>query len=195
MSIFEAAVEVASVLEEQKIPYAVLGGVALQHWGEPRTTQDVDIVVLVPSDEEEPFLKRVLSRFQPRIPDALSFAKRHRVLLIATAGAIPIDLSLGIPGYEEEVMRRASGVSFAGLPPVRVVSPEDLIIHKCVAGRARDIEDIQRVLIRQQLKVDLHYIRKWLRAFAPIVDDHNVRNLFEDGLRKVRRSIRKKSDG
>lgn len=195
MSIFEAAVEVASVLEQEQIPYAVLGGVALQHWGEPRTTQDVDIVVLVPSDEEEPFLKWVLSRFQPRIPDALSFAKRHRVLLIATAGAIPIDLSLGIPGYEEEVMRRASRISFAGLPPIRVVSPEDLIVHKCVAGRARDIEDIQRVLIRQQLKVDLRYIRKWLRAFAPVVDGHDVRGLFEDGLRKARRSIRRKSDG
>jgi predicted nucleotidyltransferase len=168
MSIFEAAVEVASVLEQEQIPYAVLGGVALQHWGEPRTTQDVDIVVLVPSDEEEPFLKRVLSRFQPRIPDALSFAKRHRVLLIATAGAIPIDLSLGIPGYEEEVMRRASRISFAGLPPIRVVSPEDLIVHKCVAGRARDIEDIQRVLIRQQTDESRSAQEKFYQSFRPL---------------------------
>jgi hypothetical protein len=53
MSIFEAAVEVASFLERERIPYAILGGLALQHWGEPRTTQDVDIVLV--SEKEEDF--------------------------------------------------------------------------------------------------------------------------------------------
>lgn len=192
MSIFEAAAEVASFLEQEQIPYAILGGLALQHWGEPRTTQDVDVVVLVSSEKEDDFLKQALSRFRPRMGDALSFARRNRVLLIATTDGIPIDLSLGIPGYEEEVMNRASRVSFAGLPPIRVVSPEDLIVHKCVAGRARDIEDIGRVLVRQKLKLDLRYIRRWLRAFAPIVEGHDVRKLFETALNKTRKDLRAK---
>lgn len=193
MSIFDAAVEVAAFLEDKQIPYAVLGGLALQHWGDPRTTQDVDIVVMVSSEKEEEFLKTMLRRFRPRMANALPFAKRHRILLISTADGIPVDLSLGIPGYEEEAMRRVSKVSFTGLSPIRVVSAEDLIIHKCVAGRARDAEDIERILIRQKVKLDLRYVRRWLRAFAPIVEGHNVRGLFENAVKKARGLLRRES--
>jgi predicted nucleotidyltransferase len=193
MSIFDAAVEVAAFLEDKQIPYAVLGGLALQHWGDPRTTQDVDIVVMVSSEKEEKFLKTMLRRFRPRMADALSFAKRHRILLISTADGIPVDLSLGIPGYEEQAMRRVSKVSFTGLSPIRVVSAEDLIIHKCVAGRARDTEDIERILIRQKVKLDLRYVRRWLQAFAPIVEAHDVRGLFENAVKKARGLLRRES--
>ncbi len=189
MSVFEAALEVAVFLDDQKIPYAVLGGVALQHWGEPRTTQDVDIVVMVPWESEEDFLRKVLQRFRPRMADALAFAKQHRVLLISTSDGIPVDLSLGIPGYEEEAMRRATKVSLAGLAAIRVVSAEDLIIHKCIAGRARDVEDVERVLVRQKVKLNLPYIRRWLRAFAPVIEGHDVRALFENLVRKARRTL------
>ena len=189
MSVFEAALEVAVFLDDQKIPYAVLGGVALQHWGEPRTTQDVDIVVMVPWESEEDFLRKVLQRFRPRMADALAFAKQHRVLLISTSDGIPVDLSLGIPGYEEEAMRRATKVSLAELAPIRVVSAEDLIIHKCIAGRARDVEDVERVLVRQKVKLNLPYIRRWLRAFAPVIEGHDVRALFENLVRKARRTL------
>jgi hypothetical protein len=192
MSLYEGLVEVATFLEEKQIPYAVLGGLAVQHWGEPRTTLDIDIVVLVPPETEDSFLNDVLSRFHPRLPDAVAFARRNRILLISTSGGIPVDLSLGIPGYEEEALVRAAPVSFAGLLPVRVVSPEDLIIHKCVAARARDIEDIERVLVRQKLKLDLRYIRRWLRAFAPMVEGHDVLEIFETAVKKARSVVSKK---
>jgi len=191
MSIFQGVVEVAAFLETQQTLYAVLGGIAVQHWGEPRTTLDIDIVVLVPSAMEDSFLQAVLGQFCPRLPDAFAFAKRNRILLVSTSVGIPVDLSLGIPGYEEEALSRTVPVSFAGLSPVRVVSAEDLIIHKCVAGRPRDIEDVERVLVRQKFKLDLRYIRKWLRAFGPIVEEHDVRKLFESALKKTRKALRK----
>jgi predicted nucleotidyltransferase len=192
MSIFDAAVEVGKFLEDNRIPYAVLGGLALQHWGEPRTTQDVDMVVLVPSKQEDDLLQALLRRFRPRMADALSFAKQHRVLMIKTSSDVPVDISLGIPGYEEEALRRASKVSFNGLPPITILSAEDLIIHKCVAGRPRDIEDVERVLVRQRVNLDLRYIRNWLREFAEIIDAHDPRLIFENALKKVRGILRRK---
>ena len=191
MSIFETAAEVADFLDEQGVPYAIFGGLAVQHWGEPRATQDVDVVVMVTSDKEEDFLRSALQRFAPRLPDALPFATRHRVLLLSASDGTPVDLSLGIPGYEEEVMRRVVSVSFPGIRLIRLVSAEDLIIHKCVAGRARDIEDVERILIRQRLSLELRYIRKWLRAFASLVESHDVRTLFENVLKKARAALRK----
>ena len=193
MSIFEAAVEVCTFLEDHHFPYAVLGGLALQHWGEPRTTQDVDIVVLVPSNEEDALLQATLQRFRPRMADALAFAKRYRVLLIATSNDVPVDMALGIPGYEEEALRRSSKVSFVGLAPISILSAEDLIIHKCVAGRPRDVEDVERVLIRQRVNLDLRYIRRWLRDFAAIIEAHDPRAMFEDAVKNARRILRRAS--
>ncbi|MBI4487717.1 MAG: nucleotidyltransferase [Deltaproteobacteria bacterium] len=192
MTIFEAAAEVAAFLDEQGVPYAFLGGLVVQHWGEPRATQDVDVVVVVPSEHEQAFLKVAAERFQPRLPNAIAFARRHRMLLLAASDGTPVDISLGIPGYEEEVMRRAVSVSFGELRPIRIVTAEDLIVHKCVAGRARDIEDVERILVRQHLALDLRYIRKWLRAFAPIVREHDVGAVFENPLKKARTALRKR---
>lgn len=191
MTIFDAAAEVARFLDAQDVPYAFLGGLAVQYWGEPRATRDLDVVVLVAPERVEDFFNATLQRFRARSPDALAFARQHRMLLVSTADGIPIDISLGIPGYEEEVIRRAVAVSFPGLPPTRLLSAEDLIIHKCIAGRPRDTEDVERILIRQRMSLDLRYIRKWIRAFAPVVGGHDVRALFERALRKARALHRK----
>src|SRR3989304_1233978 len=120
MTIFEAAAEVADFLDEQGVAYSFLGGLVVQHWGEPRLTQDVDVVVVVSSEREEAFLRAAVGRFRPRLENAAAFAKRHRVLLLSASDGTPVDLSLGIPGYEEEVMRRALRVSFGGPRPLRV---------------------------------------------------------------------------
>jgi len=45
--LLEAAAEIADFLEREGVPYAILGGLAVQYWGEPRTTRDVDIIAMV----------------------------------------------------------------------------------------------------------------------------------------------------
>lgn len=58
-SSLEAVSEVASFLEETQVPYVIIGGLAVEHWGEPRATRDVDVTVLVPPQEEEQFGSRL----------------------------------------------------------------------------------------------------------------------------------------
>ncbi len=178
----EAVVEVASFLESIRIPYAIIGGLAVQHWGEPRATRDVDITVMVPAESVDAFLHQATHRFQPRLVDAVEFARRSRVLLIQAGNGIPIDLSLGVPGYEEEVMERAVTVPWPGGKTVRIIGCEDLIIHKCVAGRPRDLEDVRSILQRQQGRVDVAYIRRWLQEFATLVPEQDVAGRFEAAL-------------
>ena len=43
----DALQSVVSVLEEQGLPYMLIGGMANLVWGEARTTQDIDITVQV----------------------------------------------------------------------------------------------------------------------------------------------------
>jgi len=189
MNLLQAAIEVARFLEERGMRYFVIGGLALQHWGEPRLTRDVDITVLAQPGDLEPFVDVVLNMFSPRIPDARAFALRHRVVLVQTRDGVPVDLSLGIPGYEEEAWGRAVRVEFPGVGRLRIVGPEDLIIHKCVAGRPRDVEDVEGILIRQRLKLDLELVRGWLDEFRPVVDTHDPRDAFERALARAQRAL------
>ncbi len=45
--VFEVAGWVSSRLDEGGFRHCLIGGVALQAWGEPRVTRDVDVSVLV----------------------------------------------------------------------------------------------------------------------------------------------------
>lgn len=189
MTLWQAAAEIAQFLEEHEIGYVILRGLAVQHWGEPRTTHDIDVTVMVPQERLEQFIHEVLQRFRPRLPDARDFALHHRILLVESSGGVPIDISLSIPGYEEETLRRAVRVSFPEGISLRLISAEDLIIHKSVAGRARDQEDIERILIRQKLQLDLDYIRRWLKDFLPLVSTHDVVAIFEEALRKAQQAL------
>lgn len=184
-----AAVEVARFLDELKIPYVIIGGLAVQFWGEPRATGDVDMTVLVPGGGEEEFLQQCVQRFSPRLSDAVAFALRHRVLLVTASNGCPVDIALGLPGYEAEVMKRARTTVLEGYL-VRVIAPEDLIIHKCVAGRPRDIEDVRAILMRHG-QLDLPYIRRWLDEFTLVLPERDPRGAFEAALRQVRRPRRR----
>ncbi len=189
MTLLEGAARIASFFENRSIPYFLIGGLAVQQWGEPRMTRDVDITVLVPPEELPEAVDAVLSAFAPRIPDARAFALRHRVLLVEVDGEVPADVSLGIPGYEEEAFQRARWVPAPGGGALRMVGPEDLIIHKCVAGRPRDLEDVAGVLLRQHLSVDLDLVRSWLAEFRPLVDTHDPLQLFENALRQAEQAL------
>jgi predicted nucleotidyltransferase len=193
MNLLQAIDAVSSFLKEQKVPYVVMGGLAVQYWAEPRATRDVDVMVMVPADRLVVFLQAAVVRFTPRLPDALGFARRYRVLLLSAEDGTPIDISFGIAGYEEQVVQRAASVFFGTVGPVALISAEDLIVHKCVAGRARDIEDVERIMVRQRLSLDLRYIRRWLRDFAPLVDGHDVLQVFGTALRKARARLRKEA--
>ena len=184
MEVLKAAIHVAKWLEEQSIRHFFIGGIALQYWGEPRLTRDVEVTVLVAPEDFEGFLDKAIKAFRPRIPDASGFARKHRVLLLETESGIPIDISLGIPGYEEEAWAHSKEVEFQPFGKLRLISAEDLIIHKCIAGRPRDVEDVERVLVKQRLHVDVGRIRSLLRFFREIVEEHDPLELFESTLER-----------
>jgi hypothetical protein len=181
----QAAWELHMVLQEFGVAYSVIGGMAVQYWGEPRFTQDIDVTVAAPLDEPGAFLERMVERFQPRMADAVSFARKHRVLLVRASNGCPVDISLGLPGYEDEVMRRAVAFELAPGKHVRICSAEDLIIHKAIAGRPQDVRDIEGIVYRQHQALDVGYIRRWLREFAEILENPEIEERFEKPLRKV----------
>jgi len=175
-----AAWELDQFFRALGLPYAVIGGMAVQWWGEPRATRDVDLTVMAPLDQpSSTFIRQVLGRFPGRIENAEEFARRNRIILITASNGCPVDISMGLPGYEEEVMQRATEFELEPGKAIRICSAEDLIIHKAIAGRPQDVRDIEGVVYRQRRALDVTTIRRWLRAFAELLDNPEIIERFE----------------
>lgn len=117
--------------------------------GGPRQTLDVDLTILTGFGGEAEVVEALLSAFRPRRADAAEFALLSRVVLIAAANGVPIDVSLGGLPFEEEMIERAS--LFEYLPGVAIMtaSAEDMIILKAFAGRDKDWADVASIISRQ----------------------------------------------
>jgi hypothetical protein len=100
---------------------------------------------------------------------AREFALIHSVLPCEDpASGVRIDLIFSFTPYEQHALERARTVMF-GEVPVRFATPEDVIIHKIVAGRPRDLEDV-RWIIKKNRELDLADIRFWLKQFQEALD-------------------------
>jgi hypothetical protein len=157
--VLAAAGEVQLFCQGHGWRFCFIGGVALQRWGEPRLTQDVDLTLLTGFGDEETFVDALLREFLPRRTDAREFALTHRVLLIETRGGVGVDAAFGALPFEERTMERASKWAWAAGQSLVTCSAEDLVVHKVFAGRDRDWGDVERILTRQHGKLDLKLIR------------------------------------
>jgi hypothetical protein len=176
---FEAAWQLHRFLSGRNIPYVIIGGIAVQRWGEPRLTIDVDLAILLRAGAEEQSLREIVAAFPPRLKDAVAFALEHRVLPIEVPGASPADLSLALPGFEEDAIARAVDYEVGPGRAVRLCTAEDLVVYKCVAGRPQDVLDVEGIVARQGDALDAAHIRRWLGEFAEVTGDREIPARFE----------------
>ena len=166
--ILRAARQLQDFCDDQGWQSCFIGGVAVQRWGEPRVTRDVDLTLLTGFGNEEAFLDPLLSAYSARIAKAKEFALRSRVILLQTIDGVGIDVSLGALPFEECVVSRASSFSFDTGLDLRTCSAEDLIVLKLFASRAIDIRDAETVALRQQKRLDWRYIEEQLTPLAEL---------------------------
>lgn len=162
-----AAEEVQSFCVNQGWRFCFIGGIALQRWGEPRLTQDADLTLLTGFGAEEAFADPLLARFTGRRSDAREFALRNRVLLIQTNTGVAVDVAFGGVPFEVRSVQRASRWPWGSDHILTTCSAEDLIIHKVFAGRDKDWGDVESVLIRQRVRLDLRLVR---RELTPLLE-------------------------
>jgi len=165
--VFEAALELDRFCRERRWPFCIIGGVAVQRWGEPRGTQDVDVTILTGFGSEERFVDDLLASFAPRGDDARAFALRRRVVLARSTNETPIDVALGALPFEERMVARASEYEIAPGCSLRTCSAEDLVVLKAFAGRPLDWHDVNGVAVRQAGRLDEKLI---FRELEPLLE-------------------------
>jgi len=180
-------VTLAKALEQAGIPYMIIGGQAVLIYGEPRLTRDVDITLGITPDELERLL-RVVEQLHLRVlvDDPHTFAQQTWVLpTLDEASGLRVDYIFSWTPYEQEALARARPVLIEGYP-VRFAAPEDVVIHKILAGRPRDLEDVRTILRKQPL--DIALIRRWLSALSETID-HDIIGSFDQLYKEVRDEI------
>lgn len=152
----------------------IIGGLAVSLVGRPRTTRDIDAIVFVDEKKWESFSAIGADHsFEPRLPDALEFARTTRVLLMRhEKTGVDADLSFGNLLFEREALARAKRIKVKRLS-LPVPTPEDLIIMKAIAHRDVDYVDIAG-LIAANPKLDVDRIRNWVDQFAQDLENPDL---------------------
>jgi len=167
---FRAAIEALDrLMQKYGNRGVIIGGVAVGLLGKPRFTADVDAMFLLYNADLPHFLE--LARAEdivPRIENVEAFARKNQVLLLRHAPTqTDMDISMGSPAFEEEVVQRGTVRSFANLT-VRLPTPEDIIIMKAIAHRPKDLEDI-RTIADKNPNLDIPHIERWVKDFAKVL--------------------------
>jgi hypothetical protein len=138
--VFRAAADLQAVCLSEGWRYCFIGGLAVQRWGEPRETVDVDATLVSVPGREDIYIDVLLHAYDPRISDAAAFARTNRVLLLRAKSGVGLDIALGALPFEESVVERSSLFVFPPDVSLRTCSAEDLIVLKVFAARASNAE-------------------------------------------------------
>ena len=180
--------------KSQGTPGVVIGGLAVSLLSKPRVTADIDGLVLLSPKRWAAFLKAGRKfGFVPRDPDPLETALRGRVLLLRHAPTgISVDVTFGELPLEEEIVARATKLKVAGAT-VPLATPEDLIIMKAIAHRPQDLLDIDALLAAYP-SFDVERVRRWVKAFADMIEDRAILDALESRLtpQPIRKRRKKK---
>ncbi|HEX5060089.1 MAG TPA: hypothetical protein VFV99_12050 [Kofleriaceae bacterium] len=160
--------DVVGLLSAIGIPHMVVGSFASMVHGEPRTTQDLDVVIDPTAEQLEQLLQRLPADRYYVDPDVARDARRRRsmfnVIDMASGWKMDLIVRKARPFSVEELQRRAKA-TMQGVV-VDTATAEDTIIAKLEWSKAgsseRQLEDIAGILRVRGDKLDRAYIERWV---------------------------------
>jgi hypothetical protein len=167
----QALRDIAGIFESLGASYAVMGGAAVRIHGIPRPTHDVDFTVALPRARLQEFFDCAVSAGYA-IPeeyfrgwvDQVAGMPLVKVRMYLQDHGIDVDIFLAESEFQGSLLARRRREEFEG-GHIWFVSPEDLILLKLIAGRPRDLLDVQDVFFVQG-QVDESYLRRWAAALS-----------------------------
>jgi len=178
--------DLAGALSRLRARWYIFGAQAVVLWGRPRLTADIDVTVRMDPEDSECLVRTLeASGFTLRVGNTPEFVRQTRVLpFVHTASGLPLDVVLAGPGLEELFLSRAVPVTIGSLV-VPVISPEDLVATKILAGRPKDIEDVRSVLRERLSTLDLDTVRSTLGLIEEALGQNDLRPAFERELAQL----------
>lgn len=151
--------------------YALVGGFAITLRAEPRTTRDLDVVLVVSGDQEAERVALVLRmRGYTDHPKGAAIERSDgrlaTIRLISPpvdedGAGVQVDLLVACAGIEPEVVAASQLLEVMPQVYIPVARSGHLVAMKVLAARPQDLEDI-RMLLRQMGEADLELAQESL---------------------------------
>lgn len=158
---------ICQILTNLKIPYMLSGSVAMNFYADPRTTQDIDIVVEMYDYDVPSFIKMLDDKFyyfQEGIYEEIRRKGMFNIIDFETGYKVDF-ITMKKDLYEQVKFQNRRKTVYDNIE-LWIISPEDLIISKLqwiqTLESDKQKNDIVNLLDNEQL--DLDYIKNWCRT-------------------------------
>jgi hypothetical protein len=173
-NLWQSVIQIQKQLSDAGISSAVIGGLAVAIWGEPRLTRDVDMKVLLQRDQADHLLSVLEPDYTFLSNTPKQTLQRMGMLFVENIAGLRIDLLLADTPFDVQAIQRGRSVEIQPGQNITVCTPEDLILYKMISTRPRDYEDVRGVVRRQGQNLDDSYILNWLQQFEQAFDDFTL---------------------
>jgi hypothetical protein len=131
------------LLEKHGVPYAIVGGVAVNYYGYVRTTQDIDVLVL-PSRDNAKKIIAVLKEFGfGGVGFSRTLFEREGAAIHLGVEPNRIDILTSLAGVaNSEILSNAERIVHQKTS-LMMISKADLIVCKKRSSRLKDLADVE----------------------------------------------------
>lgn len=159
---------VVSVFDRLEIPYFVTGSVATAYFGEPRFTNDIDVVAAFPPERADAFCAEFPAADYyvslSAVRDAI--ARRTQFNIIHPSSGLKVDVMVAKDTpFDRSRLSRRLRVRPRGDYEAWFGSPEDVIVKKMdfyrEGGSEKHLRDIAGLLKLMGSRIDRQYISEW----------------------------------
>jgi hypothetical protein len=160
--------EAAKIFESLEIDYFVTGSMATISYGEPRFTNDVDIVARI----EKKHVDQLFKAFPPpeyycskeAVLEAIESKRMFNIIHPSSGLKLDIMIPSDVP-FDQSRFERCRQIMIGDHSTVAFASPEDVILKKLTyyqqGGSEKHLRDIRGVLKLQKGKIDFEYLKSW----------------------------------
>lgn len=172
---------VVKALERLRLPYFVTGSTVTIFYGEPRFTNDIDIVVDMPDSAAATFCRQFPEAefyvSEPAARDAIH--RRSQFNIIHPQSGLKVDVIIpAISDFNTSRFARATRVRAGTDWDASFSSPEDAIIKKMESfregGSEKHLRDITGVLRTSGRDIDTTYIERWVADLGLVEIWHRI---------------------
>ena len=167
----EFLVEVIGRLSNAGVDYMLTGSMASNYWGIPRTTHDLDFVILLNPNQVDRFIDAFeRGLFIQREAVHSVFRPPYQFNVLDEQSALKADFwQLRQSEFEQEMFRRRQLVDLFGAQ-AWVATAEDVLLHKLYWNRLtpseRQLFDAAGVFGVQSNALDMEYLKTWAVKLA-----------------------------
>jgi hypothetical protein len=179
--------DIDQLLEPLGIAYYVGGSLASSLWGEPRYSEDLDLIIAIAPQQSKQLIKSLEANYyisEVAVEDALAGrCTSFNIIHLSSTEKVDLFVSTTTPFAVAKMERRIHYLLPTG-DKIWVCSPEDIILQKLVWGRGSHSEkqwrDVLGVMKVQGTGLDFDYL--WFWADELSITEALVQALEQTGL-------------